>query len=95
MWGIRVYIINGRVTRKKLDDRSHRGYYMRYAATTGVILYWKPYQHFFIHRAHNIWFDEYNSRLSIACKHTPGYLPLQKYNKNNIHNSDLLKLIQC
>ena len=46
MWGIRVYIINGRVTRKKLDDRSHHGYFMRYSATTGVILYWKPNQYF-------------------------------------------------
>ena len=23
IWGVRVYIINGRVTRNKLDDRSH------------------------------------------------------------------------
>ena len=37
-WGVRVYIINGRATRKKLDDRSHQGYFMGYAATTGVIL---------------------------------------------------------
>ena len=26
IWGVRVYIINKRVTRKKLDDISHRGY---------------------------------------------------------------------
>ena len=42
--GVRVYIINRRDTRKKLDDRSHRGYFMGYAATTGVIIFWKPYQ---------------------------------------------------
>ena len=48
---MRVYIINGRATRKELDERSHRGYFMGYAATKGVILYWKPYQQFIIHRA--------------------------------------------
>ena len=32
---------------------------MGYSATTGVILYWKPYQTFIIHRAHHAWFDEY------------------------------------
>ena len=40
IWGVRVYIINGRATRKKIYDRSHRGYFMEYAATKGVILYW-------------------------------------------------------
>ena len=57
IWGVRFYIINGRATRKKLDDISHRGYFMGYAATTGVILYWKPEQPFIIHRAHHVWFD--------------------------------------
>ena len=65
IWGVRFYIINVLATRKKLDDRSHRGYFMGYAATTGVILYWKPDQPFIIHRSHHVWFDEYNSRLSI------------------------------
>ena len=33
IWGVRVYIISGRTTRNKLDDRSHRGYFMgAYAA---------------------------------------------------------------
>ena len=57
--------MNGRVTKKKLDDRSHQGYIMGYAATIVVILYWKPDQPFIIHRAHHVWFDKYNSRLSI------------------------------
>ena len=43
---MRVYIINGCATRKKLDNISHWGYLMGYEATTGVILYWKPDQHF-------------------------------------------------
>ena len=66
---------------------------MGYAATTGVILYWKPDQPFTIHRAHHVWFDEYNSRLSIEDKHTPGYLPLRKDREGHIHDSDLLNLI--
>ena len=41
IWGVRFYITNGRVTIKNLDDRSHWGYFMGDAATTGVILYWK------------------------------------------------------
>ena len=69
-------LIDGRVTIKKLDDRSHRGYFMGYAATKGFILYWKLNQPFDIHRAHHYWFDEYNSRLFIEDKKTPGFLLL-------------------
>ena len=92
---MRVYIINGRATRKKLDDRSHRGYFMGYAATTGVIIYWKLDQNFIIHRAHHVWFDEYNSSLSIEDNNTPGSLLLRKYPEIHINNSDLLNLIEC
>ena len=38
---------------------------MGYKATTGAIIYWRLDQPFVIHRAHNVWSDEYNSRLSI------------------------------
>ena len=41
--------MNGRVTRKNIDDVPHRGYFMGYAATTGVILYCKSDQYFVIH----------------------------------------------
>ena len=60
---------------------------MGYAAPTGVILYWKPDQPFIIHRGHHVWFDEYNYRLSIEDKHTPGSLLLRKYPEGHIHNS--------
>ena len=43
--------------KKNIDDISHRGDLMRYVATTGVILYWKPDKPFVINRAHNIWFE--------------------------------------
>ena len=92
---MRVYIINGCVTRKNIDDISHRGYFMVYSAIIGVILYWKPYQTFLIHRAHHVWFNEYNYLLSIEYKHNPGYLLLQQYPESNVHNSDLLNLITC
>ena len=92
---MRVYIINGRATRKKLDDISHRGYLMGYEATTGVIIYWKPDQPFVIHRAHYVCFDEYNSSLSIEDKHTPGSLIIWKDPESHIHISDLINLIQC
>ena len=49
---------------------------MVYAATTGAILNWKLDQNIVIHRAHHIWFDEYNSRLSIEENHTTGSLIL-------------------
>ena len=95
IWGLRLYIINERVTRNKLDDRSHQGYFMLYAATTGVILYWKPDKTLVIHRAHNFWFDESNYRLYIEYKHTPISLKIQKYPESCIHNSDLFNLIPC
>ena len=68
---------------------------MGYAATTGVILYWKLDQPFIIHRAHNVWFDEYNFRLSTEYKHTPGSLLLRQDPEGHIHKSDLLNLIPC
>ena len=42
IWVLRVYIINGRATRNKLDDISHWGYFMGYTATTRFIIYLKP-----------------------------------------------------
>ena len=44
IWGVGVYIINRHATRKNIYDISYSGYFMRYAATTGVIIYWKPYK---------------------------------------------------
>ena len=39
---MRVYIINGCVTRNNLDNISNFDYFMGYAATKGVVIYWKP-----------------------------------------------------
>ena len=77
----------------KLDDISHWGYFMIYAATTGFIIYWKPDKPFVIQRAHHNWFDEYNSCPSIEYKRTQGSLILRKDSESNLHNSDLLNLI--
>ena len=92
---MRVYIINGHVTRRNLDYKSHRNYCMGYEATTGVIIYWKPDQPFYIHRAHNIWFGEYNYHIYIEEKHTTGSFLLQQYPKSLIDNSYLLNFFPC
>ena len=68
---------------------------MGYADTTGVIIYYKPYQHFVIQIDHHFWFDEYNSRLSIEYNNTPGSSLLWQYPEGHIHDSDLLNLIPC
>ena len=59
------------------------------------MLYWKPYKHFFIHRDHHVWFDEYNYHISIEDKHNPCSLLLQQYPESHVQNSYLLNLIQC
>ena len=56
---------------------------MEYAATTVVIIYWKPDQPSIIHRAHHVWFNGYNYRLSIEYKYTPGSLLLQQGTKSD------------
>ena len=67
IWGVIFYIINGRVTRKKLDDISHIGYFMIYASTTGVIIYCNPDQPFIstdtimLGLMHIILFSPYNT----------------------------------
>ena len=68
---------------------------MGYEDNTGVILYWKPVQTFFIHKAHHVWFDEYNYRLSIEEKHTPGPLLPWQDTEGYIHDSDFLNRIPC
>ena len=68
---------------------------MGYAAIKGVILYLKPDQPFIIHRAHHVWFVEYDFCISIEDKLTQGSLLLWKDPEGHIHNSDLLNLIPC
>ena len=60
-----------------------------------VIISWKTYQTIVIHRAHHIWFDEYNNRISMEDKHTTGYLLLQQDPESHVHNADLLRFIPC
>ena len=94
-WDARANIINGHVTRKKLNDRPHRDYFIVYLTTTGVILCWKPDHSFIIHRSHHVSFDEYNYLISIEYNHTSGYLQVQKHPESLLHNSDPLNLIPC
>ena len=48
-----------------------------------------------MHRAHHVWFDEYNSRISIEDNHTPSYLLHCQDPEGHINNSDNLNLITC
>ena len=59
---------------------------MGYAASTEVSIYCNPDQNFVIHRAHHVWFDDYNYRLYIEENNTPGSLLIQKYPKSLIHH---------
>ena len=86
IWGVIISIIDGRVTRKNVDGRSHHGYFIVYASTAVVILYWKPDHPFVMHISHQDYFDEYNYRLSIEYKHTPSSLLLQQDPESLIHN---------
>ena len=83
---MRLYTINGHFTRNNIDDISHRGHFMGYVATIGVILYWNPDQPFIILRSHHVWFDENNLHLPIEDNHTPGSLLLQQYLESHVHN---------
>ena len=86
IWGVRFYIINGRVTGKNIDDTSHCGYFMAYTATIRVIIFWKIDQNVVIKKYHHVWFGEYNSHLSIEDNHNTGSLLLQQYPKIHVHN---------
>ena len=87
--------MNRLVTRNNPGNRSHRGYFMRYAGTTGVIIYWNTYQLFVINISHYVWLDEYNYHLFIEEKHATGSLILQQDPESLIRNLDLLNLIPC
>ena len=50
---------------------------MQYKATKDVLLYWKPDQPYYTHRAHHSWFDEYKTHLSSDRNHTPRSQQLQ------------------
>ena len=44
IWWIIIYILNVRFTRKKLNNKSNRAYFVGYAVTTGFIMYRNLYQ---------------------------------------------------
>ena len=69
--------------------------HISHLVSTGVILYCKPDQNIIVYRAHHVWFDEYNSCISIEDKHTPGSLVLRQYPEGHIHYSYPLNLIPC
>ena len=66
---------------------------MVYAATTGVIIYYKPDLPYYLHRYHHEWFGEYRYRVYIEDRHTTVYLIVQQDSESLIHNSDILNLV--
>ena len=66
---------------------------MGYAATTGDIIDWNPDQPFVIQISYHVWFDEYNSSLSIEDNHTPGSLLIKQYPESILHHLDSINLI--
>jgi hypothetical protein len=87
IFGSVVYILNASVTRQALDARTMTdlrqilnendvdGYFMGYANTTKVIVYWDPKTNT-IKRAHHCFVDEFETRVSPHQRHTPGALLL-------------------
>ena len=76
IWGVRVYIINGCVTRKKLDNISHQNYLNGYSDNKWVIIYWKPDQPHYIHVAYHDCFGEYSYHFTTEYNQNPVYLLL-------------------
>ena len=76
-----VYIINTDVTRQKLDQRTFLGYYLKYASTTRVVVYYNPTTKK-IGRSSHVYFDELNVGLKSSHKTKFGTELIQKYPHN-------------
>ena len=59
IWGSHVYIVNTDVTRMKLDNRTYVGLFMKFSATTKIIVYYNPTTQKFGRTSH-AYFDELN-----------------------------------
>ena len=57
IWGCHVYIVDTDVTRTKLDHRTYVGLYMKFSATTKIIIYYNPKTQKFGRTSH-AYFDE-------------------------------------
>jgi hypothetical protein len=87
IFGSVVNILNATVSRqafdaqtmtdlcKILNENDVDGYFMGYANTTKVIIYWDPKTNT-IKRAHHCFVDEFETRVSPHQSHTPGALLL-------------------
>ena len=59
IFGSHVYIVNTDVTRQKLDTRTFLGYFLKFASTTRVVVYYNPNTKK-IARSSHVYFDELN-----------------------------------
>ena len=59
IWGSHVYVVDTDVTRAKLDKRTYVGLFMKFSATTKIIVYYNPKTRKFGRTSH-AYFDELN-----------------------------------
>ena len=59
IFGSHVYVVNTDVTRQKLDPRTFLGFFLKFASTTRVIVYYNPRTKK-IARSSHVYFDELN-----------------------------------
>ena len=80
IWGCHVYIVDTDVTRTKLDHRMYVGLFMKFSATTKIIVYYNPTTQKFGRTSHVYYFDDFNigihKNLPTA---SPGKLLVQNY----------------
>ena len=78
IFGSHVYVVNTYVTRQKLDSRTFLGYYLKFASTTRVVVYYNPTTKK-IGRSSHVYFDELNVGLNSTHKPKFGEILIQKY----------------
>ena len=59
IWGSHVYVVDTTVTRAKLDKRMYVGLFMKFSATTKIIVHYNPKTRKFGRTSH-AYFDELN-----------------------------------
>ena len=79
IWGCHIYIVDTDVTRTKLDNRTYVGLFMKFSATTKIIVYYNPTTKKFGRTSH-AYFDELNIGIHKNLPtDSPGKLLVQNY----------------
>ena len=78
IFGSHVYVVNTDVTRQKLDSCTFLGFYLKFASTTRVVVYYNPTTKKIGCSSH-VYFDELNVGLNSSHKPKFGEQLIQKY----------------